>query len=159
MGAMFAEVTSGDLSGISLAARTAAPGAGGRYGVFYEAVPNGMASTASAWIFGLQQSAETRSNLALVNTGETDDVGDVFRIELFDGDTGIKASTFETMVDAKAWKQIGTVLAQYAPETTQGYARVTRIAGNNPFIAYAVVNDGGQPGQRTGDGAFVASAP
>jgi galactose oxidase-like protein/Kelch motif protein len=159
VGAMFAEVTSGDLNGISLAARTAAPGAGGRYGVFYEAVPSGMASTTSSWIFGLQQSAETRSNLALVNTGETDDGGDVFRIELFDGDTGVKASTFETMVNAKAWKQIGTVLAQYAPETTQGYARVTRIAGNNPFIAYAVVNDGGQPGQRTGDGAFVASAP
>jgi hypothetical protein len=36
---------------------------------------------------------------------------------------------------------------------------VTRIEGKNPFIAYAVLNDGGQPGERTGDGAFVASAP
>ena len=42
---------------------------------------------------------------------------------------------------------------------TQGYARVTRVAGSNPFIAYAVINDGGQPGERTGDGAFVAGSP
>jgi hypothetical protein len=118
-----------------------------------------MASTTVAWIFGLQQSAETRSNLALVNTGEKDDSVDVFRIELFDGETGRMAGTFETTLNAKAWKQIGMVLAQCVPGTTQGYARVTRIEGNNPFIAYAVVNDGGQPGERTGDGAFVASAP
>ena len=116
MGAMFAEVTSGDLKGISLAARTSAPAAEGQYGVFYRAVPNGLASTTSAWIYGLQQSAETRSNLALVNTGETDDGGDVFRIELFDGETGMKAGAFETIVDAQAWKHgeiIGSTLAEY----------------------------------------------
>jgi hypothetical protein len=153
-------VTSGDLSGIALAARTSAPGAaGGRYGVFYQAVPSGTASTTSAWVYGLQQTAETRSNLALVNTGETDDSADVFRIELFDGATGRLAGAFETTLDSKGWKQIGTILARYAPGTTQGYARVTRIGGNNPFIAYAVLNDGGQPGERTGDGAFVASTP
>jgi len=159
VGAMFAEVTSGDLSGISLAARTTAPGTAGRHGVFYPAVPNGLASTKSAWIFGLQQTAETRSNLALVNTGESDNSADVFRIELFDGETGRIAKSLETTVNAKAWTQIGTVLAQHAPGTTQGDARVTRVSGNNPFIAYAVLNDGGQPGERTGDGAFLASAP
>jgi hypothetical protein len=102
VGAMFAEVTSGDLDGISLAARTSAPAAGGRYGVFYGAVPNGMASTTSVWIYGFQQSAETRSNLALVNTGETDNGGNVFRIELFDGETGAMASGFETTVNAQS---------------------------------------------------------
>jgi len=34
---------------------------------------------------------------------------------------------------------------------------VTRISGNNPFIAYAVINDGSGPGGRSGDGAFVAA--
>jgi hypothetical protein len=60
---------------------------------------------------------------------------------------------------SRRWKQINMILAQYAPGVTQGYARITRIAGNNPFIAYAVTNDGGQPGERSGDGAFIASAP
>jgi hypothetical protein len=160
VGALFAEVTSGDLSGIALAARTSTPGAaGGRYGVFYAAVPNGMASTTRAWIYGLQQTADTRCNLALVNTGETDASANVFRIELFDGETGLKVASFETTVNAKAWKQLGSVLVQYAAGATQAYAQITRIAGNNPFIAYAVLNDGGQPGERTGDGAFVGSAP
>ncbi len=158
-GAIFAQVTAGDLDGIFLAARTSNVSSRGRYGLFYSATPNGMASTTVAWIYGLQQSAETRSNLAIVNTGEKDDSVDVFRIELFDGETGRIASTFETMVNARAWKQIGMVLAQYAPGVTQAYARVTRIAGNNPFVTYAVINDGGQPGERTGDGAFVASTP
>jgi hypothetical protein len=118
-----------------------------------------MATTGSTWVYGLQQTAETRSNLAVVNTGETDGGADVFRIEIFDGETGLKVSSFETIVNANAWAQIGSVLAQYRSGTTQGYAQITRIAGNNPFIAYAVLNDGGQPGERTGDGAFVGSSP
>jgi hypothetical protein len=159
-GAMLAEVASGDLNGIYLAARTSTTGAaGGRYGMFYAAVPNGVVTAASTWIYGLQQTAETRSNLALVNTGEADGSADVFRIEIFDGETGLKVGSFEITVNAKAWNQVGSVLAQHAPGITQGYARVTKIAGRNPFIAYAVLNDGGQPGERTGDGAFVASTP
>ena len=37
------------------------------------------------------------------------------------------------------------------------YARVTRTSGTNPFVTYGVINDGGIPGQRSGDGAFVLS--
>ncbi|MGZ6972168.1 MAG: hypothetical protein ACXVID_10925, partial [Thermoanaerobaculia bacterium] len=59
---------------------------------------------------------------------------------------------------AKGFFQMNTILAQYAPSVTSGYAFVTRTSGSNPFIAYAVVNDGGQPGQRSGDGAFVAAS-
>ena len=54
------------------------------------------------------------------------------------------------------WVQIGSILSQYKSGTNNGYARVTRTAGKNPFIAYAIVNDGASPGERTGDGAFVA---
>jgi len=159
VGAMFAEVTNGDLRGISLAARTSAPGGGGRYGLSYPSVRTDRASTTSVWIYGLQQNSENRSNLALVNTGETDGSADVFRIELFDGETGQKVNTIEAAVNPKGWKQIGTILALHAPGTMQGYAQVTRTAGNNPFIAYGVINDGGQPGERTGDSAFLSSSP
>ncbi|HET6962631.1 MAG TPA: kelch repeat-containing protein, partial [Terriglobia bacterium] len=158
MGALFAEVTGGDLSGVSLSARTSTAGeGGGRYGTSYGAVPNGTASTTTAWIYGLQQTTETRSNLALVNTGEIDGGADILRIEVYSGETGLIANSVDITVDARGWKQIGRILAQLASGISQGYARVTRISGNNPFIAYAVVNDGSQPGERTGDGAFVAS--
>ncbi|HEX2521609.1 MAG TPA: hypothetical protein VHP35_05730, partial [Terriglobia bacterium] len=65
----------------------------------------------------------------------------------------------EISINAKEWRQFGSVLTSFAPGTTQGYARITRTAGTNPFLAYAVINDGAQPGERTGDGAFVPSSP
>jgi hypothetical protein len=37
------------------------------------------------------------------------------------------------------------------------FVRVTAISGPNPFITYAVVNDGSEPGKRSGDGAYIPS--
>ncbi len=160
VGALFATVEGDDISGLFVGARTSTPGGGGRYGLFYAGVPYGAASATTAWLYGLQQNPETRSNLALVNTGETDGSPDLFTIELFNGDTGSKVRTVEgILLNARGWTQVGGILAKYAAATTQGYAKITRASGNNPFITYGVINDGGQPGQRTGDGAFVPSSP
>jgi hypothetical protein len=161
-GAMFGEVISGDITGLSLSARTSAPApnGGGRFGLFYPAVPQGMASANSAWVFGLQQDSNNRSNLALVNTGETDETTDVFRIEVFNGSTGARIDTIEGVnLKAKGFVQLSSILSFYSPTPQNGYVRITRVGGNNPFIAYGVVNDGGAPGQRTGDGAFLSSFP
>jgi hypothetical protein len=156
-GALFATVSSGDMSGIVIGARTLAPGGGGQYGLFYNAVPYGAASTSSAWLFGLQQTTETRSNVALVNTGETDASTDVFSIDIYSGGTGGNVVTVEGIsLGARRWVQINSILALHAPGVSQGYVQVKRTSGNNPFIAYAVINDGGEPGERSGDGAFVA---
>ena len=159
-GALFATTDSGDLAGIGLGARTSIPGGGGNYGVFYSAIPSGIAANTSTWLYGLQQNADNRTNVALVNTGETAATPDLFTIEFFDGDTGQKVKVVEEIpINAKEWRQFGSILTSYAPGTRQGYARITRTAGTNPFLAYAVINDGGQPGERTGDGAFVPSSP
>jgi hypothetical protein len=159
-GSLFATAKQGDISGIFLGARTSTPGGGGRYGVFYTATPYGTAATDQVWLYGLQQNTENRTNLALINTGETGAGSDTFRIELFDGATGLLAGTLEGVTLAGMnWKQIGNILAAQAPGTAQGYARVTRTAGTNPFLVYSVINDGGQPGQRSGDGAFLYGTP
>jgi hypothetical protein len=159
-GALFVTAEGGDNRGVFVGARTSAPGGGGRYGLFYAAVPYGMASTSTAWLYGLQQDGENRTNLALVNTGETDGTSDTFKIELFNGTTGQVAGTIEGIsVNARRWLQLGAILTQYAPEVTQGYARVTRVSGSNPFIPYAVINDGSRPNERTGDGAFLLGSP
>ena len=151
---------SGDLAGIVISARTSASGGGGEYGLFYPALPEGTASQNEAWLYGLQQNNENRSNLALVNTGEVDSSEDTFSIELYDGETGKLANTISGVtLAAGGWKQFNTILAENAPQVRQGYAHVVRTGGINPFIAYAVINDGATPGQRSGDGAFIASAP
>jgi hypothetical protein len=159
-GPLFVTVDSGDLDGVVVGARTSAPGGGGRYGVFYMSVPFGAASTTSAWIYGLQQDNNNRTNLGLVNTGESGSDSNVFTIELFDGNSGAKVATVPAVIlEAGRWTQLGTILAQYAPGSTQGYAHIIRSTGSNPFISYGVVNDGGQPGLRTGDGAYISSSP
>jgi hypothetical protein len=154
-GALFVTDATGDLRGVSVAVRTSAPGGGGRYGVFYPAVPAGSEATTSAWLYGLQQNAENRTSLALVNVGSVDSSTDTFRIDLFDGATGQKAGASEVTVPPKGFLQLSTILSRYVPSVGNGYALVTRMAGNNPFIAFAVINDGAQPGQRSGDGAFI----
>jgi hypothetical protein len=145
---------------VFIGARTSAPSKdGGQFGVFYPGFPleRDRMATTSTWVYGLQQNSETRTNLALVCGGLASGDPNTFRIELFDGATGKKVNTIEgiTLV-SQGWIQIGNILDQYASGTSSGYAHVTRTAGRNPFIAYAVVNDGSQPGQRTGDGAFVS---
>jgi hypothetical protein len=62
------------------------------------------------------------------------------------------------VVQAHGWVQIGSIL-NFTPGVLDGYAHVRRTSGSNPFITYAVINDGAIPGQRTGDGAFICSSP
>ncbi len=162
---LIASPVSGDLSGVVIGARVVAQAdtqdpSKGQYGVFFTAVPRGQGFTGGAWVDGLQQNEENRSNLALINTGEIDDQDIVFEIDIYDGETATLSKTVtmgeedKLVVPAKGFKQIDQVL-KHAPGATQGYIRIRRVSGANPFLAYGVVNDGGSPGQRTGDGAYI----
>ena len=155
-GAVFATAEEGDMSGIVIGARTGSEGGGGQYSVFYNAAPSGSAFTEVAWVDGLQQNRENRSNLALVNTGEVDGSPSVFHLEIYDGETGMLAETVVTRpIPARGWHQVDGILLRSSPETRQGYVRIEKVSGENPFLAYGVVNDGGAPGERSGDGAYL----
>ncbi len=155
-GPLFVVAAGGDMSGIVIGARTGSEGGGGQYSVFYNAVPFGEAFTEVAWVDGLQQNQENRSNLALVNTGEVDGSPSVFHLEIYDGETGLLAETVVTKpIPARRWHQIDGILLRSGPETRQGYIRIEKVSGENPFLAYGVVNDGGSPGERSGDGAYL----
>lgn len=157
VGPLLATTAEGSTVGLYVGGRTGSAGGGGRYGLFCSGVPSGKAADGPVWLNGLQQTATTRTNLALVNTGEAGGSTDVFRVEVWDGATGEKAGEGSVEVGALRQVQWNAVLAQLAPGTTQGYARVTRVSGDNPFVAYAVLNDGAVPGARSGDGAWVTS--
>lgn len=163
-----------DLSGIFVGARTSTATSHGNYGVFYSAIPYDLVPAGSAWVYGMQQNKENRTNLCLITLGPTLSSGtdqwsfpvpkstppNVYRIELFDGDTGRKITTIDDFtVPATKWTQIPAILSRYAAGVKQGYAHVTRTSGSYPFVTYGVINDGGEPGQRSGDGAFISSSP
>jgi hypothetical protein len=158
-GPLVATSSDGDLNGIFLGVRTSTPGDGGSFGVFNAAIPDSSLSTGSAWLFGLQQDTMNRSNLALVNLSAVGGASGTFTIDIYEGSTGIKAASFDQVVKPMGWLQLNSILAQYAPNTTSGYVQVTRQGSSDPFILYGVINDGGAPGERTGDGAFLASRP
>ena len=156
VGALFATPAEGDMSGIVIGARTGSPDQrGGQYSLFYNGVPYGSASVESAWIYGLQQNAENRSNLALVNTGEIDDSSSSFEITIYDGAGDSEPRTRSETVRAGRWTQINGILGSIS----QGYVQVRKTSGNNPFITYGVINDGGRPGERSGDGAYLPAQP
>lgn len=147
------------LADLVIGVRTWSPGGGGKYGLFYPATPTGGASIDSAWLHGLQQGATNRTNLAILNTGEEGDGDDVFAVDVYDGATGRLVHTESGLtVKAKRRIQVDAVLSLWAPGVTDGYAQVRRTSGANPFIAYAVINDGGVPQQRSDDGAFIAAS-
>ncbi len=154
VGALFATPAEGDMSGIVIGARTGAPDKrGGQYSLFYNGVPYGAASIESAWIYGLQQNAENRSNLALVNTGEIDDSSITLEITIFDGNGEFQPRTKTVTLGPRKWTQENGILGKIS----QGYVQVRKVSGNNPFVTYGVINDGGRPGERSGDGAFLLS--
>ena len=154
VGALFATAAEGDMSGIVIGARTGSPDQrGGQYSLFYNAVPYGSASIESAWIYGLQQNEENRSNLALVNTGEIDDSSITLEITIYDGSGQREPRTKSVTLGPRRWTQENGILGKFS----QGYVQVTKTSGNNPFVTYGVINDGGKPGERSGDGAFLFS--
>ena len=152
VGALFATATERDMSGIVVGARTGAPDRrGGQYSLFYNGVPYGSASVESAWIYGLQQNEENRSNLALVNTGEIDNSSSTFEISIYDGSRNSQPRTRSVTLGPRRWTQENGILGNIS----QGYVQVRKTSGNNPFIAYGVINDGASPGERSGDGAYL----
>ena len=74
----------------------------------------------------------------------------------YNGETGMLEETVVTKeVPARGWHQIDGILLRANPETRHGYIRIEKVSGENPFLAYGVVNDGGAPGDRSGDGAYL----
>ncbi len=126
---------------VFLGGRTSTPGAGGTFGLFYTGAAS---SSTTATVFGLQQNAAQRSNLALVNAGP-DPV--TLRVALQGPNGEALPSPGDQTLPGWGWTQINTPLAGLAPA---GRAVVTRVAGAGPFTAYGVLNDA-----VTSDGSFV----
>jgi hypothetical protein len=106
-------------------------------------------------VFGLQQNATNRSNLAVVNFGNVN-VTDAYRVDVYNGDTGKLAGSSPVQnLPAGGWFQFSPVLASFG--VANGYVHVVRTGGSSALYAYGVVNDGATPGSgATNDGSYVA---
>lgn len=131
-------------AGLFLGARTFTSdpaGGAGTFGLFYLSAP---IATDTITVFGLQQNASQRSNLALVNTSGVP----IALHTAFLGPTGQTVSSADTGLGPYGWSQINTPLA--GTGAASGLAVVTRASGTGSFSAYGVLND-----QVTSDGSYI----
>lgn len=153
-GALRVSGAEGTLAGIFAGARTWARALpDGAFSVFTPAATPGEAATLEAFLFGLRADEANRSNVALVNLGRRSTL--VLEVQAFDGDFGgVPRGAAETVaLPPLGWLQLSDVLRPLG--IRNGWVRVARLEGTGRWLAYAVVNDGAEPGQATGDGAFV----
>ena len=154
-GALRVAVSGASLDDVYVGARTAAAsGAGGRFGLFTPPVYAGREAGEGAAIYGLKADALSRTNVAVLNAG-ADGAGPVtLGLEVRDGSAGgaVRGSTTVELRPGQ-WAQPGGFFG--GSGVSNGYVTVRRTAGTAPWVAYGVVNDGGAPGRRTGDGAYV----
>lgn len=131
---------------------------GGTYGVAYPALDSSRRARTGAWVYGLRQDAEVRSNLAIADARAGDAATREYTIDVFDSDSGSRTpvATLTRTLAGGDWTQIDGILS--AAGISHGYARVRPASGSSDFVAYGVVNDGPSPGTRTSDGSYLPMA-
>ena len=142
-------------------ARTTTPNpnaaTGGAFGVAYPAAAQGGGARASALVPGLAQNAAVRSNLAVVHLGGGSESALTLSVQLYDATTAQPAGSAVTVTlfpgDWWQWSGIFDVAGVPAP-VTEAYAVVTRVAGDDTWLAYGVLND-----SQTSDGSFIRMIP
>jgi len=129
---------------------------GGAFGLAYPAVPSAARAKSEAWVYGLLQNADTRSNLAIADARVGDAASVTYVVEVYDslsGDGTAPKATQTVTLTGGQWYQVSRVLD--AAGVSNGYVRVRPQSGTSDFVAYGILNDGANPGDRTSDGSYI----
>jgi len=165
VGSLYVLCPDADVREIYAGARTASQSPssqGGQYGLFTpEMVENQAAFSQDGYIFGLRSDENNRSNVAVFSYNfdePTNFEPSQLSLQVYDGDAGgVAAGTPEIVtVDIHGWKQVNNILALKG--VRNGWVKISFAGlggGDHSWAAYGVINDGGGPGQRTGDGAYI----
>ncbi|HEX2798405.1 MAG TPA: hypothetical protein VHQ44_01920, partial [Thermoanaerobaculia bacterium] len=142
-------------------ARTTTPNTdtatGGAFGVAYPAAAKGGGARASALVPGLARDASVRSNLAVVHLGGGSEIPLSLSVRLYDATTSQAVGREITVtLQPGDWTQWSGVfdIAGVPAGTTAAYAVITRIAGDDTWLAYGVLNDA-----KTSDGSVLKMLP
>ena len=142
-------------------ARTTTPntdtGTGGAFGVAYSAAAKGGGARASALVPGLTRDASVRSNLAVVHLGGGSEIALSLSVRLYDATTSQAVGNPITVtLQPGDWTQWSGVFdtAGVPAGTTAAYAVITRLTGDDTWLAYGVLNDA-----KTSDGSVLRMFP
>ncbi len=142
-------------------ARTTTPNTdtatGGAFGVAYPAAAKGGGARASARVPGLTRDASVRSNLAVVHLGGGSEIALTLAVRLYDAVTSLAVGSAITVtLQPGDWTQWSGVFdtAAVPAGTTAAYAVITRLGGDDTWLAYGVLND-----EKTSDGSVLRMLP
>ena len=155
-GSVQVQVSGVSLENVFAGARTSALSpTGGQFGLFYPAIDSIQEASNEAFVLGLKADVNNRSNVAIIHTGAEASGPITLESQVLDGSEGGKAvgQPFSVTLNPGEWAQPSRFFAN--ARVPNGYVRIRRTAGAAPWYAYGVINDGGNPGERTGDGAYV----
>ena len=108
--------------------------------------------TGPAYLCGLRQNEQDRSNVAIENLGSSADGEIAVVLTVFPGDGSTSSSHLpEVTLAPGGFTQINGILQSNGSTLTSGYVRVERVRGSAPFYAYGVIND-----QANSDGSFIS---
>ena len=131
-------------------ARTTSASGAGRAGLAYPGPRAEEAGRGRVFVFGLRDTAEDRTNLALVNAGTSGSVS--VGITLTSGDPADprSISALGARLAPGQWLQANAPDLLRAVGMRNAWATIEPEAGTSPYLAYAVFND-----NRTDDGSYV----
>lgn len=133
------------------------PAVGGTFGVAFRSVPSSSRANTEAWIYGLRQDGETRSNVAVANAIPFGDARYTFEVTVLDASRNLPQKTFVKVLGAGQWFQWNAILESAG--LTVGNVRVRCTSpGGGDFVAYGISNNGARPGVGTSDGSYIAMA-
>jgi hypothetical protein len=142
-------------------ARTTTPNpdaaTGGAFGVAYAAAAKGGGARVSALVPGLARDTSVRSNLAVVHLGGGSEIPLSLSLRLYDAATsqavGVPVTVTLQPGDWTQWSSVFEV-AGVPAGTTAAYAVITRLSGDDTWLAYGVLNDA-----KTSDGSILRMLP
>ncbi len=160
VGALRITVSGTSAENVFAGARTASQSpAGGQFGLFTPCIYSGWGGPGEVYLYGLRADPESRSNVAAVYTGE-DTWGPIeLQFQAYDGDNGgiPKGNPVSVSLFPGQWVQLNNFFKDAG--VANGWVKIREttggFGGGSPWVAYAVINDGSNPGERTGDGAYV----
>jgi hypothetical protein len=139
-------------SAVSAQARTTSPYANGEVGVGFAPLPLSEGLTRTSRIALLRETADMRTNLALVSLARPGDGGATLRVRVSSTDASHPGSVElpDVTLAPGQFVQLDRVLVRAGLGASSGWCRVDRVAGDAAYAAYAVLND-----NVSGDGSIV----
>ena len=138
-------------SDAAVTVRVSTPVEEGRAGLAYLGLdPNGLL-TGPAFITGLRQNSQDRSNVAVQNAWVSGEARITLRVTVFSGDAAAPGKSFvlpDRTLAPGGFYQYNGILNRAGFDN--GYVKVERVEGAAPFYAYGVIND-----NFNSDGSFV----